>query len=355
MEYVSLGTSGLKVSRLGFGNWITSGSGVSELTNTMVKAAWDAGINFFDTAEGYDNGLGEKQLGNALKALNVPRDNLVVTTKLFHGYTLPTMKAGNVEMKINENQKGTSKKHLIEGMKRSLVNMQLDYVDIVYCHRYDEQTTTLEVCQAMKLILNKGQALYWGTSEWPAQRLVEAMHICDKIDCPRPIVEQPQYNIAFRSKMEKEYTLLFDEYGMGTTIWSPLCSGILSGKYNDGSIPDGTRFDNPRFKAMIFDRFFGDADKAKVMTAKLVATKEIADELGCTMAQLCIAWTMGLKDMSCCLLGATSMEQLNGNLKAMEVVKKITPEIYERLEKVWETRPVQENNFITWTPLPNRR
>jgi aryl-alcohol dehydrogenase-like predicted oxidoreductase len=248
MEYVSLGTSGLKVSRMGFGNWITSGGGVSDLTNSMVKAAWDAGINFFDTAEAYDNGLGEIQMGNALKALGVPRQELVITTKLFHGCSMPGAggKSGNVELKINQNQVGTSRKHLLEGMTRSLKNMQLDYVDIIYCHRYDINTRTEEVCHAMKLILNKGQALYWGTSEWPAQRLVEAMHICDRIGCPRPVVEQPQYNIVNRQKMEVEYNVLFDEYGLGTTIWSPLCSGILCGKYNDGSIPDSTRFDNPR-------------------------------------------------------------------------------------------------------------
>jgi aryl-alcohol dehydrogenase-like predicted oxidoreductase len=245
MEYVSLGTSGLKVSRLGFGNAITSDGDESEF-NSMVKAAWEAGINFFDTAELYDNGLGEIQMGNALKALGVARQELVITTKLFIGCTVPGGKAGNVELKINENQIGTSRKHLLEGMTRSLKNMQLDYVDIIYCHRYDIYTSTEEVCHAMKFILNRGQALYWGTSEWPAQRLVEAMHICDRIGCPRPIVEQPQYNIAYRQKMEIDYNILFDEYGMGTTIWSPLCSGILCGKYNDGSIPDSTRFDNPR-------------------------------------------------------------------------------------------------------------
>jgi len=267
------------------------------------------------------------------------------------------MRAGNEEMKINENQKGTARKHLLEGMTRSLKNMQLDYVDIVYCHRYDCETTTQEVCEAMKVILNKGQALYWGTSEWPAVRLVEAMHICDKIGCPRPVVEQPQYNLAVRGKMESEYTLLFDEYGMGTTVWSPLFSGILSGKYNDGSIPDGTRFSNPRFKARIYDRFFGDEQRAKVMVEKLKATKAIADELGCTQAQLCIAWTMKLKDMSCVLLGASRVEQLVDNLKCMDVVPKLTPEVLQKIEDVWKTKPEQEMNYVSVPrgPLPDRR
>jgi voltage-dependent potassium channel beta subunit len=355
MEYVSLGTSGLKVSRMGFGNWITSADGVSELTNSMVKAAWKAGINFFDTAEAYDNGMGEIQLGNALIALGVARQELVVTTKLFHGCTLPTMKSGNVELKINENQKGTSRKHLLEGMTRSLKNMQLDYVDIIYCHRYDVETSTEEVCHAMKYILNKGQALYWGTSEWPAQRLVEAMHLCDKIGCPRPIVEQPQYNIAVREKMEIDYNILFDEYGLGTTIWSPLFSGILSGKYNDGTIPDGTRFDEPILKAMFYDKFFGDDAKAKVMCEKLRGSKVIADELGCSQAAMFIAWTMKYKNTSCVLLGASKLSQLEDNLKALDVVPKLTPEVLEKLEALWQTRPVQEKNYLTWQQMPNRR
>jgi len=246
MQYVNLGNSGLKVSVLGFGNFITSSDSAGELANSLVKHAWEAGINFFDTAELYDNGMGEHQLGVAIKGLNVSRDQVVVATKLFFGTSMKGMsKSYNPEMNIEVNQMGTSKKHLLRGLNQSLKNLQMDYVDVLFCHRHDPDTPTEEVCQAMKIILNSGKAHYWGTSEWPAQRLVEAMHICDRIDCPRPIAEQCIYNLLARDSMESDYNLLFEEYGLGTTTWSPVGGGILSGKYNDAKVPTGSRYDNP--------------------------------------------------------------------------------------------------------------
>lgn len=240
MEYVTLGRSGIKVSRLSYGNWVNSeeDSEAQKTANELVKLAWDNGINFFDTAEAYSAGKGERQLGIALKALNVPRSDYVVTTKIFWGNHPDNTNA--------HNNVGTNRKRLIEGINRSLENLQLEYVDIVFCHRYDHETPTIEVVQTMKSIINSGKALYWGTSTWPAVRVMEAMLLCDIVGCPRPIAEQCQYSMLVRDTVEKEYATLFDDYGLGTTIWSPLASGILTGKYNEG-IPKGSRFDtNPQ-------------------------------------------------------------------------------------------------------------
>lgn len=240
MQYVNLGRSGIKVSRFSYGNWVNSeeDSEAQKTANELVKLAYESGINYFDTAEAYSFGKGERQLGIALKELNVPRSDYVVSTKIFWGkFTNNTNGHNNV---------GTSRKRLVEGLNRSLENLQLEYVDVVFCHRYDHETPTIEVVQTMKSIIESGKALYWGTSTWPAVRVMEAMLLCDIVGCPRPIAEQCQYSMMVRNTIEKDYTALFDDYGLGTTIWSPLASGILTGKYNNG-IPEDSRFGrNPR-------------------------------------------------------------------------------------------------------------
>jgi len=321
MQYVNLGNTGLKVSKIGFGNFITSSDNAGELANTLVKRCWEAGINFYDTAESYDNGMGEHQLGEAIKALNVSREELVIATKIFFGTSLKgAFKEYNPQMKIEVNQIGTSKKHLINGIKTSLKNLQLDYVDVVFCHRYDPDTPTLEVCQAMKTIIDLGYARYWGTSMWPAQRIVEAMHLADKIDGPRPVAEQCIYNLMAREEMESRYNLLFDEYGMGTTIYSPVGGGVLSGKYNDAEIPDGSRYENEMVKARNWTRYFGKTEESKNKTCeKLKKFEEYCKtKFDCTMAQMAIAWAAKFKWTSCALIGASRLEMLESNLKALE-------------------------------------
>ena len=272
MEYVNLGKSGIKVSRLSYGNW-TNGEDNEEAqnkANTLVKLAFDSGINFFDTAEAYNRGQAERQLGIALKALGVPRSDYVVSTKIY-GEKHPDNKVNSV---------GCSRKRLYEGLVRSLKHLQLDYVDVVFCHRYDEGTPTIETVQAIKDLITTGKALYWATSTWPPVKIMEAIHLCDAIGCPRPIAEQCQYNMLVRDEVESNYTDCFDDYGMGTTIWSPLCTGILTGKYNAG-IPKGSRFDkNPQYKVMFYDNYFGTEELKKQTVAKLNALGRSPRDLG---------------------------------------------------------------------------
>jgi len=345
MEYVTLGKTGLKVSRLSYGNWVNCAEGAQELANKLVKLAFDSGINFFDTAEGYGGGEGEVQMGKALKALGIPRTDYVLTTKIFFGKQSTNTNAKNVV--------GTSRKHLIEGLDRSLKYLEHDHVDVVFCHRYDHTTPMTEVCQTMKTIINSGKAYYWATSEWPAVRIMEAIHICDKIGGPRPIADQCQYNMFERKKLEADYAALFDDYGYGTTIWSPLASGILTGKYNKG-IPEGSRFDTNKEYMSIFQKYFSEDKKAETIR-KLNDLEAVAKEIGCSLTQLALAWTIVNKDVSTCILGATSEAQLTQNLGALEFKAKITKEVDERINKILGNAPEQERNYLTWTPLPDRR
>jgi len=345
MQYVSLGKTGLKVSRLSYGNWVNCGDGAQEHANKMVKKAWELGINFFDTAEGYGSGEGEKQMAIALKALGVPREEYVVTTKIFFG--------GRGDSKNKQNILGTSRKHIQEGVDRSLKIMDLSYVDVVFCHRYDHTTPTEEVVQAMKTVIEQGKAFYWATSEWPAVRIMEAIHIADKIGGPRPIADQCEYNMLNRVKLEKEYVELFDDYGFGTTIWSPLASGVLTGKYNKG-IPEGSRFaTHPELKR-ILDKNFSD-EKKEATIKKLNELEVVAKELGVTVSLLAIAWTVANKDVTTCILGASSEEQLTQNVAALELAPKITGDVEERINKILNNTPEQEKNWITWADLPPRR
>ena len=345
MPYVKLGNTGLKVSRLSYGNWVTGGSDAQERSNTLLKAAFEHGVNFFDTAEGYAAGEAEKQFGISLKTLNVPRSDYVVSTKIFWG-----KQSTNVN---TQNASGTSRKRIIEGLDRSLKHLDLTYVDVVFLHRFDHTTPVEEVCHAMKTVIDSGRALYWATSEWPAVRIMEAIHISDKIGGYRPVADQCQYNMLERKKLEKDYAPLFDDYKYGTTIWSPLASGVLTGKYNNG-IPEGSRFATSPELSSILKKWLGDDVKEKNIK-KLNDLKVIADELGATLAQLAIAWTLKNNDVSTCILGATSIEQLQQNIGSLDVVPKITPEVEAKIEAILGNAPEQETNFLTWKPLPGRR
>ena len=350
MPYVNLGRSGLKVSILSYGSSLTFATkdGAQEQANALVKHAWDSGINFFDTAEAYHDGNAEKVLGVALQALNVPRSDYVVSTKIFWG-------------KFDENttainNRGTSRKRLQEGLTASLKRLQLDYADVVFCHRYDFHTPTIEVVQAMKDLIASGKVLYWGTSAWPADRVMEAILLSDIVGCPRPIAEQCEYSMLVREHVEKRYISLFDDYGYGTTIWSPLKGGLLSGKYNDG-IPEGTRYHNYK---RYYDRLTKNgglfSEEKKEETFKLFKDlAEIAKRIGCTQAQLAVAWTLKCKDVTNCILGAKTLEQLSDNLGAVLVVDKITEEISEEIEGLLNNRPEAYVDYQTYLPLPNRR
>lgn len=344
MQYVSLGRSGIKVSRYSYGNWINCKDNAQEKANALVKKAWELGINYFDTAEAYNSGEAETQLGVALKELNVPRSDYVVSTKIFWGkFADNTNGINNI---------GTSRKRLIEGLNRSLKNLGMDYVDIVFCHRYDCHTPTIEVVQTMKSIIESGKAFYWGTSTWPATRVMEAMLLCDIVGCPRPIAEQCQYSMLYREKVEQEYNDLFDDYHLATTIWSPLLYGVLTGKYNNG-IPEGSRFSSGGFDDT-YKKYF--SEEKKEGTLKMLnALADIAKTLECSQAQLALAWVLGCKDATTILLGASRPEQLEENVKALEVLEKLTPEISDEIEGILNNRPELGRDYRNMCSMPNRR
>ena len=349
MQYVSLGRSGLKVSRFGYGNWVNSSSKeeAQKACNEMVKLAFENGINFFDTAESYGFGDGEVQIGQALKALGVPREEYVLATKIFIGARQTSKVVGNLM--------GTSRKHLIEGVNRSLKNLDHDFVDVLFCHRYDPTTPTMEVCQAMKTIIESGKAHYWATSEWPASRIMEAILMSDQIGGPRPIADQCQYSMLVRDKMELEYGPLFDSYDYGTTIWSPLACGVLTGKYNNG-IPEDSRFAKNPELAFILNRHMGPTTKEGTVN-KLNELSEVAKELDCSLAQLALAWTIAYKHTSLAIIGASSASQLKQNLEALPIADKIKGDLAQKINNILDNAPLQETSFLTYPPrpTPNRR
>ncbi len=341
MEYKNLGSTGLKVSVIGMGSFCPS-YGLTETENLkqVIKKAYDLGINFFDTAESYGYGEAETALGKIFKELKLPREQLVVATKLFWGPSL------------TPNDVGLSRKHIIEGTKNSLKRLQLDYVDIIFCHRADMETPVEETCRAFDYLINQGKTFYWGTSEWPADRIMDAFRVCEKLGLHKPVVEQPEYSMLNRTKLEKEYLPLFQDHGLGTTTWSPLAYGILSGKYNQG-IPKGARFDTsePTFK-MFYDMYMG--EKTRENTIRILkGLEEIVKELGCTQPQLAYAWVLKNPNVSVMLMGASKVSQLEENIKALEVAKKLTPELLERINKVLDNGPTGGFNFRLWRPFKN--
>jgi len=252
MAYRYLGRTGMRVSLLSYGNWLNSNTPEDQkTTKEAIKKCYDYGMNFFDTAEAYGMGNAELLMGKAFKELGLPREQLVVSTKMY-------VVGGGV------NDTFLSRKHLMEGANNSLKRLGLDYVDILFCHRPDERTPLEETCRAMSDLVSQGKTHYWGTSEWPAYRIAKAIYLCEKLNLHKPVVEQPQYNMIFRERFEKEYMWLFKEEGYGTTIWSPLASGILSGKYNDGNIPEGSRFSNHELNR-VWVRYFNEKTKEKTL------------------------------------------------------------------------------------------
>jgi voltage-dependent potassium channel beta subunit len=329
MEYRFLGDSGLKVSALSFGAWVTFGSQMNEeVAAGCMHAAWEAGVNFFDNAEVYANGVAEEIMGAILATSGWKRSDYVVSTKIFWAGEGP-------------NDRGLSRKHIVEGTDAALARLQLDYVDLVFCHRADLHTPVEETVRAMNHVINQGKALYWGTSEWPAERILEAYHVARRERLIPPLMEQPQYNLFHRDRVEREYAPLYERIGLGTTIWSPLASGLLTGKYNDG-IPEGTRSTLEGYE-WLQSRLAGETVEGKIDKVRRMTT--IANEVDCTMAQLALAWCLTNPNVSTAITGASRPEQVRENMKAMDVVEKLTPEVLERIEEIVDNKPEPEQDW----------
>ena len=326
MEYRYLGNSGLKVSALSFGSWVTFGPQMNvDLAAECMEAAWEAGVNFFDNAEVYANGVSEEIMGSVLKKMGWKRSDYLVSTKIFWGGEGP-------------NVRGLSRKHIVEGTDAALGRLQLEYVDLIFCHRPDFHTPVEETVRAMNHVIDQGKALYWGTSEWPAERILEAYHVARRERLIPPLMEQPQYNLFHRDRFEREYEPLYERIGLGTTIWSPLASGLLTGKYNDG-VPPGTRSTLEGYE-WLRSRVAGEAAEPKI--EKVRRLMPIADELGCSMAQFAIAWCLANPNVSTVITGASKPEQVRENMKAMDFSEQLTPEILERIEEIVDNKPEPE-------------
>ena len=300
MEYRNLGPSGLKVSNLGFGCMSFEDPAKEDVYLEMVKLCLSFGINFFDNAEFYTEGVAETLLGRILKRLNTAREDVVITTKIY-------FKSYHTDLKKHPNTIGLSRKKIIQSLKSSLERLQMDYVDVVYCSRPDSETPLEETIRAMNWVIEKGWALYWGTSEWPAETIKEAYGICDKLGLIRPIVEQVQYNMVVRERFEVEYGDLFENHKMGSTIWAPLAAGLLTGKYVE-KIPEDSRVGrNPAMKGFSYDPHMGTEEKRGKFNEKIKKLKEVAAKLGCSLPQLAVAWTLKNRDVTVCLLGATKV------------------------------------------------
>jgi len=329
MEYRRLGTSGLKVSALSFGSWVTFSEQIDEDTaEACMKAAREAGVNFFDNAEVYAEGKAESMMGAILRKSGWKRSDLVISTKIFWGGKGP-------------NDTGLSRKHIFEGMEASLRRLQLDYVDLVFCHRPDKDTPIEETVRAMSHIIGLGLAFYWGTSEWSAEDIRTAYDIARRERLVPPAMEQPQYNMFHRDRVEKEYRRLYEDIGLGTTTWSPLASGYLSGKYLRG-VPEGSRFSLKGYQ-WLKKRFEGPDAEAKLDKVRKLG--RLATRLGLTLPQLAIAWCLKNRHVSTVITGASRPEQVVENMKAMDAVKHLDAEVMAKIEKILANAPEAELDF----------
>ena len=319
MEYRKLGKSGLKVSELSFGSWVTFNTQVdTKLAEDMFKVCFDSGINFFDNAEGYDRGKSEEVMGQALKSINEPRDSYCVSSKVFFSSS-PNPKP---------TQLGLSKKHVTEACHQAMKRLQVDYLDLYFCHRADPDTPIGETVWAMHNLITQGKVLYWGTSEWTAEEITEAYEFAEKNHLTPPTMEQPQYNLLDRKRFEVEYDPIFRRYQMGTTIWSPLASGALTGKYLDG-IPEGSRATLKGYEWL--KKYMIDSDRGQARMDKVRNLKPIADELGVSLSKMSIAWCLLNPNVSTVILGASKVDQLKENLEALEVVPLLTEDVQRKL------------------------
>jgi voltage-dependent potassium channel beta subunit len=324
MEYRYLGKSGLQLSALSFGSWVTFHKQIEDNTaDTLMGIAYDNGINFFDNAEVYALGESEKMMGRVLRQKNWDRTSYTISSKAFFGSRGKNNKP---------NQTGLSRKHLTEACHEALQRLQLDYLDLFFCHRPDKKVPIEEVVWTMNILIQQGKILYWGTSEWNGVEIMEAHRVADKNHLIGPVMEQPEYNLFHRDKMESEYLEIFKNHGLGTTIWSPLASGLLSGKYNNG-VPDGSRLALSGYEWLRDGLILGDR------IAKTKKLNEYADKLGVNLASLSIAWCLKNPHVTTAILGATKKEQLLNNLKALDILPTLTPEVMEHIDKIMQTKP----------------
>ena len=329
MEYRRLGSAGIQVSALSFGSWVTFGTQADEdLAYEMMKTAYDAGVNFFDNAEAYAGGDSEILMGKVIKRAGWKRSDLVVSTKIFWGGDGP-------------NDKGLSRKHIIEGTEDALNRLQLGYIDLIFAHRPDINTPIEETVRAFNHVINQGKAFYWGTSEWSAAQIMEAFAIARRENLIPPQMEQPQYNMLYRDRVESEYAHLYDEIGLGTTVWSPLASGLLTGKYNQG-IPDGTRASLAGYE-WLREHFTDEAAIEGI--EKIGHLIPIAEGMGATMAQFALAWTLLNPNVSTTITGASRVEQVKENLKALDFVSQFTTDVIEKVEAILDNKPPEPSTF----------
>ncbi|RMG46846.1 MAG: voltage-dependent potassium channel subunit beta [Acidobacteria bacterium] len=329
MEYRHLGRSGLEISALSYGAWVTFGVQIDEdLAYECMTAAFDAGVNFFDNAEVYAEGRAETIMGRVLRRAGWNRSEYLVSTKIFWGGDKP-------------NQRGLSRKHIMEGVDAALRRLGLDYVDLVFCHRADLHTPLEETVRAMSDVVTSGKALYWGTSEWPAARIAAAYEIAAREHLVPPTMEQPQYNMFHRERVEKEYVPLYERYGLGTTTWSPLASGILTGKYLDG-IPAGSRMSLEGYEWL---RARLESEEGRRNLEKVRRLKPIAEELGCSLAVLALAWCLVNRNVSTVIMGASRPDQLRENLQALEIAPRLTADVLARIDEILGNRPEPERDW----------
>lgn len=322
MQYKNLGKSGLQVSRLSLGSWLTFGKQISDDTaEALMTYAYEQGINFFDNAEIYARGKSEEVMGAILKKKGWSRDSYIVSSKAFFGIggELPT-------------QKGLSRKHLVEACEAALKRFQLDYLDLYYCHRPDKQTPIEETVWTMHLLIMQGKILYWGTSEWSAQEIMEAHMFAKQNHLIGPIVEQPEYNMFVRNKVEVEFSQIYKSVGLGTTIWSPLASGILSGKYND-QFPDGTRL------GMDGLEWLKERNLTQERITAVLALGDLAKELGLSLPVMSLAWCLKNPNVSTVILGASKLQQLQENMQALGAQELLTPDVMQRIEDILQNKP----------------
>lgn len=325
MEYRRLGRSGLQVSLVSFGSWVSFDKQIDDtVADQLMGIAYDNGINFFDNAETYAHGESEKMMGRLLKKKKWDRTSYLVSSKVFFGWHRKETKP---------NQKGLSRKHVIEACNEALQRLQVDYLDLYFCHRPDKQTPIAETVFAMNTLLQQGKILYWGTSEWSGVEIMDAHRIAEKNHLIGPTMEQPQYNLFEREKVEKEFLPLYATVGLGTTIWSPLASGLLTGKYNNG-IPKNSRLSIKGFE------WLSEKSLQESKLNKVKKLTEYAEKLGMSPAVLSIAWCLKNPHVSTAILGATKKQQLAENLKAVDAMEKLNPEVMNKIEKIMQTRPV---------------
>jgi voltage-dependent potassium channel beta subunit len=329
MEYRRLGKSGLQVSEFSFGSWVTFGKQVegSDAVSLMGHA-YDNGINFFDNAEGYESGNSEIVMGQALKTLGWSRDSFVVSSKVFWGGSKPT-------------QRGLSSKHVTDAAHAALKRLQIDYLDLYFCHRPDIDTPIEETVRAMHNLVTQGKVLYWGTSEWSAQQLTEAYAVARQYGLTPPTMEQPQYNVFERKKVESDYLPLYDLMGLGTTIWSPLASGILTGKYNNGT-PNDSRLNLPGYE-WLKEKWSSEAGREQL--AQVRELTALAEEIGLSMTHLALLWCLANRHVSTVILGASRLSQLEDNLAALKFKDRVTRDVMARVDEIVGNKPAAPQRF----------